>query len=118
MSEFSDEKYNPWAVSCIDSFNYLCCPECVYRSKEESKFQTHALQNHPKSKTFFKYKQPKAELDINLKYCCPECTFRSTDMNKFQIHALENHPSSLIFFSQEHGTDKSSKKIESSLGYL
>ena len=30
---------NPWDVPQIDSFNFLCCPECVYRSKEESTFQ-------------------------------------------------------------------------------
>ena len=48
------ESNNPWAVTCIDSFNFFCCPECVYRSKEESSFQVHAVQNHPKSKAFFK----------------------------------------------------------------
>ena len=30
---------NPWDVPQIDSFNFFCCPECVYRSKEESTFQ-------------------------------------------------------------------------------
>ena len=49
-----DDSNNPWAVNCIDSFNFLCCPECVYRSKEESSFQAHAVQNHPRSKAFFK----------------------------------------------------------------
>ena len=34
--------------------NFFCGPECVYRSKEESSFQVHAVQNHPKSKAFFK----------------------------------------------------------------
>ena len=46
--------HNPWGVTSIDSFNFLCCPECSFRSKEESNFQSHALQNHPKSKIFFK----------------------------------------------------------------
>ena len=49
----SSESKNPWLVSCIDSFNFLCCPECVYRSKEETTFQVHALQNHPRSQVFF-----------------------------------------------------------------
>jgi hypothetical protein len=44
---------NPWRVDSIQSFNYFCCPECVYRSKEELTFQAHALQNHPQSETFF-----------------------------------------------------------------
>ena len=46
-------KVNPWEVDNIDAFCYFCCPECVYRSKEEFSFQAHALQNHPKSETFF-----------------------------------------------------------------
>ena len=36
---------NPWDVPQIDSFNFLCCPECVYRSKEESTFQVNLLRN-------------------------------------------------------------------------
>ena len=44
---------NPWRVDNIQAFNYFCCPECVYRSKEELTFQAHALQNHPQSETFF-----------------------------------------------------------------
>ena len=44
---------NPWKVQSIHDFNYFCCPECVFRSKEEIHFQEHALQNHEESKTFF-----------------------------------------------------------------
>ena len=36
---------NPWDVPQIDSFNFLCCPECVYRSKEESTFQVKIYTN-------------------------------------------------------------------------
>ena len=46
---------NPWEVHSIDDFNYFCCPECVFRSKEDISFQAHALQNHELSKTFFNY---------------------------------------------------------------
>ena len=24
---------NPWLVENIDDFNFLCCPECAYKSK-------------------------------------------------------------------------------------
>ena len=48
---------NPWHVNDIDAFNFLCCPECVYRCKEENSFQSHAIWNHPKSKVLFSYKQ-------------------------------------------------------------
>ena len=40
-------------MGSIIDFNFFCCPECVYRSKEELTFQAHALQNHVLSKTFF-----------------------------------------------------------------
>ncbi len=45
---------NPWAVQSLNDFNFLCCPECLYRSKDEHWFQAHALQNHPQSVSFFK----------------------------------------------------------------
>ena len=44
---------NPWKVQSISDFNYFCCPECVFRAKEDFSFQAHALQNHVLSKTFF-----------------------------------------------------------------
>ena len=44
---------NPWKVQNISEFVYFCCPECVFRSKEDSSFQAHALQNHVLSRTFF-----------------------------------------------------------------
>ena len=48
-----DDNYNPWEVTDINSFNYLCCPECTFRSKKESSFETHAVGSHLKSKVFF-----------------------------------------------------------------
>ena len=44
---------NPWHVENLQAFSYFCCPECVYRSKEDISFQDHALQNHPQSFAFF-----------------------------------------------------------------
>ena len=41
---------NPWLVENIDDFNFLCCPECAYKSKIEEAFISHALENHAKSK--------------------------------------------------------------------
>ena len=40
-------------MQSIYDFNYFCCPECVYQSKEELLFQEHALQKHEQSKSFF-----------------------------------------------------------------
>ena len=44
---------NPWLVDNIEAFSFYCCPECVFRSKEESFFQAHALQNHLEATSFF-----------------------------------------------------------------
>ena len=44
---------NPWAVSTLKHFNYLCCPECTFKAKKVATFQDHALSNHPKAETFF-----------------------------------------------------------------
>ena len=44
---------NPWLVESVADLTYICCPECVYRTKEESTFQAHAIQNHPQSFVLF-----------------------------------------------------------------
>ena len=31
----------------------MCCPECAYKSKDEILFESHALENHPKSSVLF-----------------------------------------------------------------
>ena len=41
---------NPWLVENLDDFNFLCCPECAYKSKDDGAFMDHAIENHPKSK--------------------------------------------------------------------
>ena len=40
---------NPWQVRSIQAFSCLKCPECAFITKEENKFQTHAVQSHPLS---------------------------------------------------------------------
>ena len=56
-----DKSYNPWVVASLDEFNFLCCPECIFRTKEEITFQVHAMQNHPLSNTFFKSEESQIE---------------------------------------------------------
>ena len=41
---------NPWVAQDIADFNFLCCPECSYKSKVEEVFIEHAVEIHPKSK--------------------------------------------------------------------
>ena len=44
---------NPWQVESVQDFIYINCPECVFKTKEGSSFQNHAIQNHPQSHIFF-----------------------------------------------------------------
>ena len=38
---------NPWQVESIQDFVYLNCPECSFKTKEETHFHDHAVSNHP-----------------------------------------------------------------------
>ena len=88
---------NPWKVQSIHDFNYFCCPECVYRSKEQLSFQAHAVQNHVLSRTFFAesdtdtnvtqedivkidIKEELLEFDHNVDQVKPEDTFSDTEV--------------------------------------
>ena len=55
---------NPWSVDNIEAFSFYCCPECIFRSKEQNFFEAHALQNHDQSKDFFL--EDNYETDINI----------------------------------------------------
>ena len=41
---------NPWLVQNIADFNFLCCPECAFKSKVEKVFIEHAVERHQQSK--------------------------------------------------------------------
>ena len=45
--------YNPWLVENIQSFLYLNCPECSYKTKKRDSFQEHAIKNHSMSCSYF-----------------------------------------------------------------
>lgn len=44
---------NPWTAETLDAFTFLCCPECVFRTRKLETFQCHSVKNHPKSEAFF-----------------------------------------------------------------
>ena len=44
---------NPWVVENIEAFNFYCCPECDFQSKDGDYFKRHAIESHKKSKVFF-----------------------------------------------------------------
>ena len=53
---------NPWDVENLQDFYYLCCPECVFRTKEENEFTTHCVNLHPNALIFFGKMAPETEV--------------------------------------------------------
>ena len=62
---------NPWLVENVQAFSFLNCPECIFKTKTEDMFKTHAVSNHPLScmlfekstKTMIK-EEPMSELEL------------------------------------------------------
>ena len=44
---------NPWLVGSIQSFIFLNCPECDFKTRKKDYFQNHARHKHPLSKVLF-----------------------------------------------------------------
>ena len=54
---------NPWNVPTLSDFMFYNCPECVYKSRDDTDFQTHAVVNHyPQAKYFFEKLEENHEL--------------------------------------------------------
>ena len=76
-------------------------------------FQTHAVQNHPRSKVFFSL-IPSVQIDKieeHIFYCCPECSYKTEKKETFQSHAVEKHPESLVLFVKDSDDDTKSSKF-------
>ena len=44
---------NPWIADNLQAFLFLNCPECAFKTKKQTFFQSHAIRNHPLSCVFF-----------------------------------------------------------------
>ena len=44
---------NPWLAGNIESFLFLNCPECTFKTKQKNVFQSHAIEKHPLSSELF-----------------------------------------------------------------
>ena len=68
MQETVDGPNNPWFVESVQDFTYICCPQCIYKTKDESRFQNHAIKNHPQSYVLFhseiKFEEPICEINV------------------------------------------------------
>ena len=96
MNELEDEdnKLNPWNVEGLSDFTYFCCPECAFKSKVDLDFQTHALINHPKAKTFFENLN---DIEVN--------------QNEFELES-QNEDLKIKTEDQECITDEASKVLD------
>jgi hypothetical protein len=54
---------NPWFVETIQSFLFLNCPECHFKTKEKNFFQDHATKKHPRSSVLFEESSYRSELE-------------------------------------------------------
>ena len=46
-------EFNPWAVEDVSVFLKYNCPECKFNDNTLKGFTEHALERHPKAKSFF-----------------------------------------------------------------
>ena len=58
---------NPWLVETIQSFLFLNCPECHFKTKEKNFFQDHATKKHPRSSEL-RAGKPRREDDIEVEF--------------------------------------------------
>ena len=71
---------NPWQVDNIQSFLFLNCPECVYKTKKAKAFQNHALEKHHLSKVLFSELNENGNISDNIKLDTEEISNTNTDL--------------------------------------
>ena len=96
----TESLHNPWFVDSVKEFTYLCCPECVFRTKEEQTFETHAIQNHPKSQVLYtNAKLEHMDLDGEVVKEEPFEDYKEEDKS---LMSLESHSGVIIESFQGH----------------
>ncbi len=66
-----EAKVNPWAVETVEVFHFYCCPECDAKCQSIQKFESHAIEAHPKSKELFEKTDVKPVNAIKLEPLLP-----------------------------------------------
>ena len=81
---------NPWSVNNINDFWFLTCPECAFKTKEQHKFQSHAVQNHPQSSELFNDNSKEFEEKLKIEDFDDELSdIDLQDVHLQQAHKLE-----------------------------
>ena len=89
---------NPWHVPTLDKFLFYCCPECDFKTKEQSGLFDHALETHESSheslvslsSNNIKKEPPEERNKSNFEFNCNECSFASEDLTDINYHLAEH----------------------------
>ena len=94
--------FNPWQVENIEVFNYYCCPECVYRAKEEFDFQVHAIQNHVQSRTLFNHEHVQSRTLFNHEHQEPKYENPDEASVEVKVELVENDSMAIDEFHEKN----------------
>ena len=115
---------NPWFVGSIQSFLFLNCPECDFKTRKKNFFQNHAHHKHPLSKVLFEQSTKKdlpdfKDLGLIEQDSVPiELTDFSPNKNSFHLESnnektLEELMFSDVNFDKETSDNTEQMKIKS-----
>ena len=75
---------NPWQVENIQTFVFLNCPECEFKTKKKNCFQEHAVKSHPSSVVLFKNLSEKDPLKLESKTKYERLNTENFELGDFQ----------------------------------
>jgi hypothetical protein len=109
---------NPWLVGIIQSFLFLNCPECDFKTRKKNFFQNHAHHKHPLSKVLFEQSMKKNLLDFKDLGLIEQASFpiKLTDFrpNENSFHWESNNEKTLeeLMFSEVNFDKETSDNAE------
>ena len=114
---------NPWLVGSIQSFLFLNCPECDFKTRKKNFFQNHAHHMHPLSKVLFDQSIKKDLPDFKDSGLIEQDSFQieltdfSSNENSFHLECnnektLEELMFSDVNFDKEISEDNEQKSLD------
>ena len=109
---------NPWSVGSIQSFLFLNCPECDFKTRMKNFFINHAHHKHPLSKVLFEQSLKKDLPDFKDSGLIEQDSFQieSTDFssNENSFHLESNNEKTLeeLMFSDANFDKETSDNAE------
>ena len=103
---------NPWHVDCIQEFLFFKCPECIFDTKDEYKFQDHAVEKHPLSFVLFGKQQSEEGEDNFTEIKKEECDYTDS------LHPIKNEYVQLNEKQSVHLVDVKENKLSPIKGVI